>query len=220
MKGFDLVFDLKKRRFLQRAPLIIFFASATGEMFMAVSCADVVSELETYLPIGLTAFSGVVSIINPIAGSALSIASGLATKLWGDITPALNNYTAAPASAKSTPLGELLTALQSAEGQVSVVDSDLATAVNINQTDLKASQAVLLVITATLSSIQAKLAKSTPTVAAPAPPAAVASARAARPSTVAVGTQTLDVTAASNGKDFRNKVNQIWVAAGHPERKV
>jgi hypothetical protein len=83
---------MSKREFfghLTRNAAIVAFAGGTS---FALGGCSVLQELETWVPIGLTAFDEVVSLLNPLAGSALAVALTTANGLWTAFTIAISNY--------------------------------------------------------------------------------------------------------------------------------
>src|SRR5271170_5427721 len=97
---------LSRRQFFQKSghgALSLAIAVATGEASVTLtgcSFGDVLTNLEKYVPIALQAFAGVVTLLNPTAGSVLSIAITAAKALWTDLQAVLAAYNAAPSADK------------------------------------------------------------------------------------------------------------------------
>lgn len=165
----------------------------------ACSFASAIQQLKQWAPTVLTAFTGVVSIINPAAGSGLALADLAITKLFapgGPVFAAINQYQANPGTGT---LANLTSALDAANSQFEAALNDIPA--TLNQNDVKAVQASLLLLITTLESFEARLA--------PAPPVTQAAHRARA---VVSG-----VTPAKNRGDFVKKYNSIMAQNGHPE---
>jgi hypothetical protein len=174
--------------------------TAAGFGLEGCTFASAIQELQQWAPTVLTAFSGIVTIIDPPVGSALALATLAITKLFGTggpIPAAISAYQAAPGTGT---LGTLLAVLSAANAQFETVLSDIPA--TLNPTDVQAVQASLLLLITTLESFAARLA--------PTPPVTQA-AHTAR--AVQVG-----VHPAKDRKDFVKKWNAIW--AGRPEHKL
>jgi hypothetical protein len=172
-------------------------------------------KLEQYIPIGLQVFSGIVSIINPLAGTVLAGLTGLFSKLWGDLTKTISDYNAAPAAGKATALEQVLTALDAVQGNLAKILSD----VNANSTAAQVAKAALLLLTSTLAAIEAQLAPQ-------AAPKAVGidhlghANLLAVPHTVSIGSNQLIVKPATSRADFIKQHNNIMLAAGYTDRQL
>lgn len=150
-----------------------------------------IAQLEKWVPVGLQAFAGVVAIINPAAGTALAISVTVAKALWTDISTAIANYNAAPASAKTTVMAKITTALGALMGGLGDILHQLGSAAS---SQLGTITAALNLFIATLSAIDANLGGT--------PPVVPVSAR---------------VKAATSGPDFRNQFNAIVSQGGYPQ---
>jgi hypothetical protein len=174
-------------------------------VFVIQGCtfASAMAELEQWSPTVLTAFAGVVSIINPPAGSALALSAAEIPKVWALVDAAINQYKTNPGTGS---LANVTAALAAANAQFNQFLSVIQA--NPNSQDAKAAEAGMLLLIVTLQSIQAKLG---PTVA-PTPTAPTitftATARAA----------SMGIVAAKSNKDFKKKWSQLMIANGHSER--
>jgi hypothetical protein len=168
----------------------------------------------------LQVFAGVVSIINPPAGSGLAIAAGIIPKLWGDATKAVTAYQSASAD-KNTKLGEALVALNVLQTQLNQMLIDLGT--NPNSTDAQAAKASIALLATTLLTMQQNLAKTPGAPPSPSPPPPLPGAPSsitAVPNTVVVGTTSVAVKAAASPSDLKRQYNQIMQLAGQPDRAI
>jgi hypothetical protein len=187
---------------------LIFKGALTAAAITAIpmggcSSGSVLSELETYVPIGLQAFAGVVSLINPAAGGALSLVVAIIPKLWGDITVAINNYKAAGSTGVPA---DIIAALNAASAGISQVSTDLTGLVNVPAVDIAIAKGILLLITTTLGAIVAKFA--------PKPAAALAS------QSIVINGVTVNITGATSGKQFLAEFNNILAIGNHSEHKL
>ena len=164
----------------------------------ACSFSSAIANLAKWAPTVLTAFSGVVTIINPAAGSGLALADVAITKLFGVGGPVLTAISAYQASPGTTTLQSLTSALYAANTQLNTALADIPT--NMNPGDVKAAEAGLLLLVTTLESFEAQLGIQ--------PPATANAEHVAR-------AVTLGVTPAKNLNDFKKKWNQIMQANGH-----
>jgi hypothetical protein len=70
-------------------------------------------DLESYVPIALAAFDGIVALINPVAGSALEIAIKALDVAWTAVSTAIANYQHDTTDPKNTLLEKIIAALNS-----------------------------------------------------------------------------------------------------------
>ena len=192
-----------RRKFLQVLSLL-WFAGSSALLVAGCDAASVFSQLVTWAPLGFKALAGIITLINPAAGSALSIAFGLANTLWSNLTAAITNYQNDTSASKATTLGKLIDALDALGSQITSIISNLSSYVSVSPVILMAAQAALSIIETTLSSIASHLSTT------------AKSAKAAR-APVTVNGVTISVTAATSGKDFQNRYNTNMKAAGHTE---
>lgn len=164
----------------------------------ACSFSSAIANLAKWAPTVLTAFSGVVTIINPAAGSGLALADVAITKLFGVGGPVLTAISAYQASANTTTLASLTSALQAANAQFSAALADLPP--GLNPQDEQAAESALLLLTTTLEAFEAQIGVQ--------PPAAANAQHVAR-------AMALGVAPAKDLKDFDKKWNQIMQSTGH-----
>ena len=155
-----------------------------------------IAKLESWIGVGLLDFQGIVSIINPPAGSALTAAVTIANAAWADVQAAITAYQQAPAASKATFLGKVTVVVNALMGQIANVLGLVPGAAEYTAT----AKAVLLLIISTLQAIATGLPTTTTT-------AAVRSA--------AITSLTLPPPA-KNAKDFQGQVNQILKNGGYP----
>ncbi len=170
---------------------------------MAFSCASAITQLQRYAPIGIAAFDGAINIISPAPGSPLQIDKVLVDQAWAVLDQALTNYQNAPASSKQDALSKVIVALQAVQAGV----QQELTAFGVSGVVDEAVSAALVLIIATLSSIEANLQPS---------PTPVAKKKEAKLATVK-GTQF-----AINGDPakFRAQFNAIMIAGGHADHQL
>lgn len=125
MTSTTLTSRLTRRQFTVRASSLLAsigllpLLTSTG-CFLSSLYADILK----YVPVGLAAFSSVVSILasdgiigNPIAAAIAAIVA-LVNKGFADLQTAVNAYEAAPSSQKTTELMSVSTALSTAEAYI------------------------------------------------------------------------------------------------------
>ncbi len=169
----------------------------------ACSFSSAIANLAKWAPTVLTAFSGVVTIINPAAGSGLALADLAINKLFGVGGPVLTAISAYKANPGTTTLQNLTTALYEANTQFSAALADIPA--NMNPNDVKAAEAGLLLLVTTLESFEAQLGIQ--------PPATANAHHVARAVTVGV-------VPAKSLSDFKKKWNQIMQTNGHPAQML
>ena len=177
-----------------------------GSLFQtACSFTSIVSAVLKYVPMGLTAFSAILSLL---AGYGIPTASieaivNLVKAAFSDLQVAIQQYNDAPAANKTTFLGKISTAL-------SVVEAELQAF--WNSLSLPDPQAASL-IQGLLGLIISTLQGFAPSLPAPAPTEA-AQKRALLPKLITVTPQR------RTPSQFRNDWNQMATAAGHSEAVI
>jgi hypothetical protein len=109
---------MNRRAFLKVAAL---FAAASNFIFQ-VACTSVV-QIENWISVGLNSLATIVNILKtagvPIPdGGVIDLAIKAAQTAFNLIKTAIDKYNAAPADQKKSLLGEIATAISSAEGSV------------------------------------------------------------------------------------------------------
>jgi hypothetical protein len=170
--------------------------------------SGVMAQLGKYLPIGLSALTGVANIVAPGAGTAVSALIGLIQAAWGGLQGAVNTYNSAPSTSKQTELEKVLQALDAVQGQIGQTTQALGIG---GTTAVKAASAALLLITTTLGSIEAQLAPK----AAP----VVANTHLAHASARSVQNVTVNSSIPLTGKpaDFKKAFNEVMQQAGRSD---
>lgn len=168
----------------------------------AFSCASAIQELQTWAPTVLTAFSGIVGIVNPAAGSGLLLVDGALTKLFAPGGPIFSAISAYQANPGTGTLQNLTNALNDANAQFSAALADIPATLPPN--DVRAVQAALLLLATTLEAFQARLAPTAP----------------AAQSTHMARAVNLGVAPAKNRADFVKKYNVIMAQNGHANVKL
>lgn len=174
-------------------------AGAAGAATLELEGCSVLSELETWVPIGLTAFDTLVSYLNPVAGSALAVAVGVADALWQVVATAIANYqhTTDPTT---TLLQKVVAALDALSGGLTTIESALPA--GIPAAILKAVNFGFSLLLATLKSISNSITPASPT-----------------PTLALKSTSVKGVANATSAKDFIKQFNQnVCVAAGYKPR--
>ena len=181
-------------------------ALAMGETLMGLSCSSVYADILKYVPVGLSAFASVLSILS---GGGVTIAPVVATIValvnagFADLQAVVTAYDAAPAANKATLLGKISTALASVEANLQGFWSNLT----IPDTKLESIvQGLLGIITTTLLGFGTQLPAPSPT------PALMARGSLRR--TIA-GTPTK-----RSVKQFRNDFNAILKQNGMSEHAI
>jgi hypothetical protein len=150
------------------------------------------NELETWVPVGLTAFDGIASIVD---GPFTAIATTV-DNLWAAVQNAINLYQHST-DPQNTRLDKIIATLDALSG--GLTQALAALPVSIPAAVLSAAKLGLSLLIATLVSIRNKLQPVTPP-----PPAAMKAA--------------IGVAPAKSTKDFVNKFNAIMAANGQTLR--
>lgn len=201
---------ISRRALLKKTPLVLSYAVGISALAGCPKIGDVLAVLETYVPVGLQAFTGIVTLINPPVGTGLALAVIAAKAGWADVSAAIAFYQSAPAAAKSTALGKVDTALEGLVGGLQKVLNSFGLS---SQTDQQAAVAALMLLIATLSGIQAGITPAGVTTAARA-------RRAAIPARMVVGAQSVEISSTADPKKFKAQYNAIMNAGGHPQLQL
>lgn len=133
-------------------------ASAAGLALAStatLSGCSALDDLETYVPIGLAAFDGIITLINPVAGSALDLAVKALDIAWTAVSTAIANYQHDTTDPKNTLLEKIIAALNSL---VPALDQFLQTFLGGLPTGIQnAVEAGINLLIATLTSIAGRL---------------------------------------------------------------
>src|ERR1700689_589130 len=121
----------------------------------AFSCATAIKELEQWSPTVISAFTGIVTILNPAAGSGLALADIAIQKLFGVGGVVPNAIAAYQANPGTSTLSDVTAALAAANTQFNAALAAIQQ--NPNSQDAQAAEAGMLLLIVTLESIQAKL---------------------------------------------------------------
>jgi hypothetical protein len=133
-----------------------------------LSCSNIFTDIETYVPVGLEAFEEVLSLISPAEGAALAGIITIVKAAFADLAAAVTAYENAPAANKSTLLGKITTAINAVMGELqqfwtdaNLPDGTLASTIeNVLQVILSTLAAFLPLIGGAMSAkYQALLAK-------------------------------------------------------------
>jgi hypothetical protein len=172
---------------------------AVGASAASMMGCNILTELETWVPIGLTAFDTIVSYINPVAGSAIAIVVSTVNNLWQAVATAIANYqhTTDPTT---TLLDKVIAAMDALQSGLGTVLSSLP--VGLSAAVMKAVTFGVNLLIATLKSIRNSIE-----------PAAAKAFTALKSVTVN------NVSSATSAKDFIKLFNlNVCVAAGYPAR--
>ena len=102
---------MNRRKFVGSLTAVAAGAAMAGSV--SLSGCSALDDLETYVPIALAAFDGVISLINPVAGSALEIAVKALDVIWTAVSTAIANYQHDTTDPKNTLLEKIIAALNS-----------------------------------------------------------------------------------------------------------
>jgi hypothetical protein len=177
----------------------------SGSGSLLLSGCNVIASIKAYIPVGIAAFSGVVSllsglgIIPPGTGTVIALLVGLVKSGFADLMAAIDQYNAAPAADKATLLAKVSLILSDVSRNIGKFFSDLT----INDTT------VLTLVTGLVQLILSTLAG----FAAQLPPAPTPVALTAKVSghPITITPKILSRSA------FVKQFNQIVTAGGHPE---
>jgi len=142
---------------------------------------SIIQQVQTWVPVAITAFDGVITIINPAAGSAIALAAVAIDALWKALQSAISAYK----NGNST-LSSVIAAIQAVMNEISAFTGNLPPGL---QTGIKLGLSLLV------STLQAFLTKLSPT--------AVVSAQAR--------TAALGVPPAKDKADFVHKWNRLAI---------
>ncbi len=163
---------------------------AGGTMLTMTGCSAL-SELETWVPVGLAAFDGIASIVDgPIAAIATTVDG-----LWAAVSNAINLYQHST-DPQNTRLDKIIAALDALNGGLAQVLAALP--ISLPAGILAASKAGLALLIATLISIRNKLQPTQTTVLL----------------MMAAG----GTLPAKSTRDFRNRFNAIMAQNGQTFR--
>jgi hypothetical protein len=93
--------------------------------FLGISACNVYNDIMQYIPVALTAFSTIVSILNPGVGATILAVISMVKVALADVQTAVTNYENAPSSEKVTLSGKIATAINAAEAELQQFWSDL-----------------------------------------------------------------------------------------------
>lgn len=97
---------------------------AAGNFIGSTAC-NIYNDIMKYVPIALTAFSTIVSMIAPGEGTLIAGLVTMVKNALVDIQTAVTNYENAPASQKQTLSGKIATAITAAEQELQQFWNDL-----------------------------------------------------------------------------------------------
>ena len=166
---------------------------ALGGATLTLSGCSAISDLETWVPVGLAGFDGIAQIVD-------SVFTAIATTvdaLWGAVQNAISNYQHS-SDPTTTKLDKLIAALDALAA--GLTQALAALPISIPAAVLSAAKLGLSLLIATLKAIQARLE--------PVPTPVAANVKAAIGGTVA----------AKSKADFVSKFNAIMVANGQTLR--
>jgi hypothetical protein len=184
------VITINRKQFIGGMALL----AATPAGCPTPSPQSILDELNTWVPVAIATFDGVVAAINPAIGSALALLVPVVDGEWKALSGAISTYihTVPPPAAGLPTMIAMMTALESnMDGVIAALPPGLAP--NI----LAASKAAYALLLATLISIQSRLQ-----------PTSTPSLRAVVSS----------VPPAKSAKDFANQINSIMKANGQALR--
>lgn len=113
-----------RRSFMKTIGMITGTVLAAGS-FLGNTACNVFNAIMNYVPVALTAFTTIVTMISPAEGSAIAVLAGMIKAALADIQVAVTDYENAPAGNKQTFLGKISTAIAAAEQEMQVFWSDL-----------------------------------------------------------------------------------------------
>jgi hypothetical protein len=177
--------------------------AGSGSLFL--SGCNVIASIKAYIPVGIAAFTGVVSllsglgIIPPGTGTAIALLVGLVKSGFADLMAAIDQYNAAPAADKSTLLAKVSLILSEVSQNIGKFFSDLA--IN-DSTVLTLVTGLVRLILSTLAGFAAQL---------PPPPTPLALSFKVAGHPVAITPKIISRSA------FVKQYNQLCANAGHPE---
>ena len=172
--------------------------AVAGSAVTLESC-NVLSELETWVPIGLSAFDTLISYINPAAGTALSVIVGTVNGLWQAVATAIANYqhTTDPTT---TVLDKVIAAMDALSGGLGQIVNSLPP--GLSPVILKAVEFGFSLLLGTLKSIRNSIEPAAPTAFKALAPVSVNG-----------------VTSAKSAKDFIKQFNaNVCVPSGYARR--
>jgi phage-related protein len=100
-------------------------AVGIGEVTLGLSCASLEADLEKYVPIGLSAFQTIVSLVDPPIAAAVAGVITLVKAGFADVAAAVQDYQDAPAANKATLLGKISTAIVAVQSELQTFWNDL-----------------------------------------------------------------------------------------------
>ena len=113
-----------RRGFVKTMGLVTGTVLASGS-FLGIGACNIFNDIMKYIPIALTAFTTIVTMINPAEGSVVALLVSMVKAALADIQTAVTNYENAPAGQKQTLSGKIATAITAAEQVLQQFWSDL-----------------------------------------------------------------------------------------------
>jgi hypothetical protein len=113
-----------RRSFMKTMAMVTGTVIAAGSLMGNTAC-NVFNAIMKYVPVALTAFTTIITMINPAEGSAIAVLASMVKAALADIQTAVMNYENAPSGDKTTLLGKISTAIAAAEQELQVFWSDL-----------------------------------------------------------------------------------------------
>jgi hypothetical protein len=160
---------------------------------------QVLNELNTWVPAAIATFDGVLSIINPAAGTALALLQKTIDGEWQALSGAISTYIhTVPPPANGLP--QIIAFMSALQANLSQVIAALPP--GLDQTILASSKAAFALLLATLIDIENRLQPSTPAIRA----AAINSVLLPQPAkSTADFVKQINAIMAKNGQSLRVK---------------
>ena len=114
-----------RRSFMKTAGMVSGTALTVGPLLGLSTCSTVEQDIMNYVPVALTAFSEIITLINPAEAAALAPIIADVKIALADIQAAVVAYENAPAANKATLACKIATAIQVAQNELQKFWSDL-----------------------------------------------------------------------------------------------
>jgi hypothetical protein len=192
------------RREMLKLSSTALLVGASGGLMSSCSTADIYTQITAYVPVGLLALEGILTLLSPFVPTlAASAIVAIIKASFADLSAAITEYNAAPATSKATIIGKIKTILGAIADNFQTFLSDL----NLGGNPVVATVGKLVqLILGVLAGFAGKL---------PGTPLATKKLLKLRNgTTLAVSPQVLTV------KQFKSAYNTITAADGHSEVKL
>lgn len=193
---------MTRRSFGQASTLAFLAFGFLGSLFTMVGC-NVWTEIEQWVPVGITAFESVITLVAPMASPGLNAIAETVKAGFAALAAAVDQYIAAPAADKATLLQK-----------VQLIFEDVSTNLQnfLNAVNIPGANPIVKVVLGLVNIILSTIAGFVNRIGAP---AAIASRR------LTLAGQSVVVSPVfRTKKSFKHDFNVVCIDNGHPEAQI